>query len=32
VPGCNLWVLFTFDETKVTVLGLVSTPPVPVDD
>jgi hypothetical protein len=32
VPGCNLWVLFSFDETKVTVLGLVSTPPVPVDD
>jgi hypothetical protein len=32
VPGCNLWVMFTFDESAVRILGLLKTPPVPVDE
>lgn len=31
VPGANLWVLFTFDSSSVTLRSLANNPPIPLD-
>jgi hypothetical protein len=31
VPGCNLWVFYTFDDAEVRPVALTATPPAPVD-
>ena len=32
VPGANLWVLFTFDASSVTLRSVTDHPPIPVDE
>ena len=32
VPGANLWVLFTFDASSVTLHSVTQHPPIPLDE
>jgi hypothetical protein len=31
VPRCNLWIRFVFDDHRVSLLGITTTPPIPID-
>jgi hypothetical protein len=32
IPGCNLWLLFTYDDDRLVLRALTNSPPVPVED